>query len=258
MIVTITSYKRPELLARCLESITKANLSPVSDVLVSCDWYSKDMCDRMFREWSNAVKPPTTRWLYPAFNKRRMGVANHPRYVFEHRAPDHDICALEEDTIVSPDCFLFASWALRQPGYQFVNLADHKREFARHNPHLRNEDVHEDWELRSPYGWAFTPTFWRGLEPQWNGKIREPYGWDWQLTHLCYREGWRSLTPEVARVYNTGRENGTYDTPGNWDATQRDVVLCQARPYSIEYKLVSHERPPREQWPEWVIREIQQ
>lgn len=35
-----------------------------------------------------------------------------------------------------------------------------------------------------------------------------------------------------------------------------DVVLCQQDPYSIEYKLVNHQRLEFESWPEWVKREI--
>ena len=259
MIVTVTAYKRPELLSRCLEFIVTADVSPVSHVCISCDWHSNEMYDRMFVACHN-ILPRNFPFTITKHDKR-LGVANHPRWVFNRNYTDDAICALEEDTIVSPDCFTFADWALRQPGYQFVNLAPGPN-FS-HQPKIFGglhdndfEFVHEDWELRSPYGWAFTPAFWRELEPQWNGKIREPYGWDWQLSHLCYREGYRCLTPEVARVYNTGRENGTYDTPGNWDATQRDVVLCQAAPCSIQYKLITHQRPEPENWPEWVKFEV--
>ncbi len=255
MIVTITAYKRPALLAKCLESIAKADLTLVSSVIVSLDWHSEEMYMDMFQVFSKYRYNGVCEVRFLTLSQKRLGVANHPRKLFNTIAEETSkqaICALEEDTIVSPDAFLFAAWALDQPGYQFVNLAGQRKQVIAQD--VADTRVHEDWELRSPYGWAFTPALWRQLEPQWNGKIRLPYGWDWQLSHLCYRENWRCLTPEVARVYNTGREDGTYDTPANWDATQKDVVICQAAPN--KYVVVEHERPRPEDWPEWVKQEV--
>ena len=255
MIVTITAYKRPHLLARCLESVCAADLSPVSGINVSLDYHSPEMTGVM-RAVCDKFRPKLGSMLtiFP-YVVKRLGVANHPRVLFdmltEELDQQTDICAIEEDTIVSPDAFMLADWGLKQIGYDFVNLADYKRSG------LFNNLVHEDWELRSPYGWAFTTKLWNWLEPQWNGKIRAPYGWDWQVSHLCYREGWRCLTPDIARVYNTGREEGTYDTPENWDETQKDVLICQDVPNNIgKYVVVSHDRPARAQWPEWVLREV--
>jgi hypothetical protein len=253
MIVTITAYKRPELLKKCLESIETAHLGPVTEIHISFDYHSDEMTALMIKVCKSCI---FDKYFGPT--KTRLGVANHPRALF-NKLVYSDICALEEDTIVSPDTFLFAEWALKQPGYKFVNLARGPNFF--HNATMLSttakwfsEVVHEDNELRSPYGWAFTADFWRLLEPQWNGKIRAPYGWDWQLTHLCYREGWHCLTPEVSRVYNTGRENGTYDTPANWDATQRDVVICQTVPY--KYIVTKHSSLDTAPVPAWVADEM--
>ena len=261
MIITVTAYKRPELLKRCLESILSASLPRNSTVkiIVSCDWHSVEMSQSMI------LNIPIRPDIRPIIHQKRLGVANHPRWLFnwctnEFKYKKHrTIVALEEDTIVSPDCFLFADWALRQKGYQFVNLAHLENVSWSHTPayapfEIADSRVHEDRELRSPYGWAFTTEFWRELEPQWNGKIRSPYGWDWQLSHLCYREKWRCLTPEVPRVYNTGRENGTYDTPANWGATQRDVVICQVVPN--KYGLYKHSNLDSLPIPEWVQEEM--
>jgi hypothetical protein len=249
MIVTITAYKRPALLQRCLESIAcAASPGRPFSVLVSLDYHSKEMHERM----SDAVADSELTGVQIIRHGARAGVANHPRWVFNTvvRLGHKRIVALEEDTIVAPDVFLFADWALGQREFQFVNLADHKRKQVMF--HTATMRVHVDWELRSPYGWAFTAGFWHALEPEWNGKIRLPYGWDWQLSHLCYREGWRSLTPEVARVYNTGREEGTYDTPDNWDRTQKDVRLCDEIPGRYEIVRAGARPDP----PDWVKEEM--
>ena len=47
MIVTVTAYKRPELLERCLESLTNADLRLVTGVLVSLDHHSEQMTEDM-------------------------------------------------------------------------------------------------------------------------------------------------------------------------------------------------------------------
>ena len=263
MIITVTVYKRPELLKRCLQSIQHALFPRNSTVkiIVSCDWHSQDMTERM-----SSVIQESSRPTNGVYHKKRLGVANHPRWLFNYCANEFQykkhktIVALEEDTIVSPDCFLLADWALRQKEYQFVNLW-HPIYWSipinwESQPEgtIADSRVHEDIELRSPFGWAFTTEFWRELEPQWNGKIRSPYGWDWQLSHLCYRENWRCLTPEVPRVYNTGREGGTYDTPDNWDATQRDVVICSVVPN--KYGLYKHSNLDSSPIPGWVQEEM--
>lgn len=253
MIVTITAYKRPLLLKRCLESIMAASLEGVTGIVVSCDCHSKEMYKEMYQVTDQIMGASSLRGPYMARFKQsyRLGVANHPRWLFDTVTANYTdaIVAIEEDTIVAPDAFRFAAWALQQKNFQFVNLARGPR--ISWDGYFDDKSVHEDYELRSPYGWAFNHEFWKQIEPFWNGKIRAPYGWDWQLTHLCYRNGWRCLTPEVARVYNTGREGGTYDTPYNWDLTQRDVVLCQASPN--KYEVVLHSRP---ETPAWVVEEM--
>jgi hypothetical protein len=255
--VTITAYKRPELLERLLESMLDADLGPVRRVILSCDKYTDDYYERMRKvfEWFGycAQNRFPDLWTEIFHLTRRLGVANHPRWLYNTvvRSGATGIIALEEDTIVAPDCFRFAEWGLIQckDNTKFVNLADHHIKGMSNNSSVASMDL----ELRSPYGWAFSRDFWQELEPLWNGKIREPYGWDWQLTHLSYREGWLSITPDVARVYNTGREGGTYDTPETYDAAMCNVKLCDAFP--DEYRLHVHAR--QGDVPEWVWREMQ-
>src|ERR1700693_2742106 len=81
MIVTITAYKRPELLARCLASIVAADLRPVIGVLVSLDHHSSQMSQNMAEVfWRYAGKLPSGTTLL--HQGKRLGVANHPRAVF--------------------------------------------------------------------------------------------------------------------------------------------------------------------------------
>jgi hypothetical protein len=246
MIVTITAYKRPELLKRCLESIVAADHSCVDQVIISEDWHSLKMSDAML----DVIMPFLHRLSITRLTPYpRMGVANNPRNLYNYAAHnfwDEKITALEEDVTVSHDAFLYADWALRQ-GYGFVNLVAKQDSFGG-DP----SRVHEDCELRGMFGWAFRVDDWFRMEPQWNGKIREPYGIDWQITHLCYREGWTVLTPELSRVFNTGREGGTYDTPAAYDS--RPQNFCVTSP--DHYELVKHPNLDRTP-PAWVLKEME-
>jgi len=256
-IVTITAYKRPYYLKQCLEAIKAADLTHIERIVVSCDAHSKDMHDRMFSVVEDAgLKNATINLML-----RRFGVANHPRVlineIIERYPGGHPIIALEEDTVVSPDAFNLAWWGVQQRDYKFVNLgAGVKTE-----KYWGCDDfiVYDDWELRSPYAWAFHPIFWQLLEPYWNGKIRAPYGWDWQVSHLCYREGWFCLTPALSRCRNIGRDEGTYDTPENWDRDRKDELICRESTDIISnsnYYIVNRNRPSKEDWPEWVKKEM--
>ncbi|HKT90138.1 MAG TPA: hypothetical protein VJQ59_16955 [Candidatus Sulfotelmatobacter sp.] len=245
MIVCVTAYKRPGLLRLCLQSILAAKKPDgFQGVMVSADWHSSDMAEQMYQVCESFEDAQFD------MQSCRMGIANNTRHLI-NRATEHSykIVALEEDSFISPDALLYASWALRQDGYVFANL------HSKMDGSYRSIDaVHEDNELRGAFGWAFNRGAWRSqLEPHWNGKIRAPYGFDWQITHLCYREKWKVLTPEISRVRNTGREMGTYDTPENWDRTQKDVKICESIP--DKYRLVDH---PDLSWspPDWVQEEM--
>jgi hypothetical protein len=248
--VTITAYKRPGLLRRCLESIAKADLSPVGNLFVQLDYHSPTMTEQMLKEAMSFRSKLAELGVFTNGMKTadRRGIANITRAAyacaFEDNA-DAAICAIEEDTTVSPDAFLFAEWALKQQPYAFVNLCSHQTPLGS-DP----TKVHEDNELRGGYGWAFTREFWEYLDPRWNGKNHAPYGWDWNVTYLCYREKWRVLTPEVSRVRHTGREGGTYTTPATFDATPQHV--CDTVPE--KYEIVKHELDYRQ--PAWVQAEM--
>jgi hypothetical protein len=242
--VTITAYKRPELLRRCLESIAKADLSPILQIFIQLDFHSIETTERMIAE----LNPFVRKFRHDVISvgchplRDRWGIANTTRAAY--RCNDGWICAIEEDTTVSPDAFLYAEWALKQ-GYSFVNLCSHQTPLG-----IDPTKVHEDNELRGGYGWAFTRKFWEYLEPRWNGKNHAPYGWDWNVTYLCYREKWRVLTPEVSRVRHTGREGGTYMTPATFDATRQHV--CDTVPE--KYEIVKHELDYTP--PDWVQAEM--
>lgn len=245
----IMAYKRPPLLKACLESIMEADKQHIGSIQISCDHHSIDMENRMRDVYESVA---SSMGVYTAFQQqpKRLGPANHLRRMISCDPSPGPFVVLEEDTIVSPDVFNYAYWALQQP-CQFVNLGGLAMSS---DPHV----AYQDWLLRSPYGWAFTRHFWATVEPYWNGKIREPYGWDWQVNHLCYREGWTCITPAISRVYNTGREEGTYDTPENWDAERKDVVICHESTDNISnYVLVSNgARPAQTDWPQWVKKEM--
>jgi len=248
MTVTIVAYKRPELLRQCLESIAKADLSPVDRFVFALDYHNADTMEQMaavIRDYH------PNRILYRTVQQfDRLGVANNTRAAYNAGFSVHgdEIVALEEDVTVAPDVFVFAQkmlqWSRFAPGYHFVNLCSHQTPLGS-DP----TKVHEDNELRGGYGWAFTREFWAYLEPRWNGKNRAPYGWDWNVSYLCYREKWRVLTPEVSRVAHTGRE-GTYCTPQWFDAHPQQV--CTVTPE--RYELVKHELDYT--LPEWVQAEM--
>lgn len=253
MTVTITAYRRPNLLRQCLESIANADLSPVTEVILSLDFYDGPTICAMvdaFREFLREMPLIECRW-FQRFG--RYGVANNTRAAYQEAVKYNAevICALEEDTTVAPDAFLYADWALRDMAgkvyqqYAFVNLCSHQDPLG-----TDPTKVHEDNQLRGGYGWAFTRQFWEYLEPRWNGKNRAPYGWDWNVTHLCYREQWTVLTPEVSRVRHIGREDGTYMTPAIFDATPQR--LCEVTPE--RYKIVRHELDWRQ--PTWISDEL--
>ena len=260
VIVTIVAYKRPELLKQCLDSVVAADLYQVTDIWVSCDWHSKEMRQRMYDVDTYSTDLP----INFTFQTQRFGIHNHQRLLYTDAAGEsNEICALEEDCVVSPDTFNMAHWALQQPGYKFVNLGHDNKLNLRTQPApgLPTVDsfIWEDNQFRSSYAWAFTKDFWRELEPQWNGKIRAPYGWDWQVNYLCYREKWKCLTPEVPRAMNTGREGGTYETPDTYDRDRTGVVICQASPYM--YSLVrgnwsTEQVTSDRELPEWVKEEM--
>jgi len=260
VIVTIVAYKRPELLNKLLESIAKADLQHVDNVVISCDYHSPEMYERMVEVWQKAFASDFGSSII--CQHKRLGIHNHQRWLYNHTYSDSDVVALEEDCAVSPDTFNMAHWALQQPGYKFVNLGRPKDLILQGTcqPLSKPEErLYEDYEFRSSYAWAFTKDFWRELEPQWNGKIHAPYGWDWQVNYLCYREKWKCLTPEVPRAMNTGRERGTYETPDTYDRDRTGVVICQASPYM--YSLVrgnwSNEQAISDRdLPEWVKEEM--
>jgi len=248
MTVTVVCYKRPHLLRQCLESIVKADVSPVDEIIFALDYHSREMTEQMtavIREFHNFLDNQDIS-RHTIRQPDRYGVANNTRAVYRQTS-FNNICAIEEDTTVSPDAFVFADRMLNYKQYQFVNLCSHQ------NPTATDPTkVHEDNELRGGYGWAFTRDFWWAyLEPRWNGKNRAPYGWDWNVTYLCHREGWTVLTPEVSRVYNTGREGGTYDCPEHWDARVQNV--CTVIPE--RYEIVKHPDLDRRQ-PDWVQAEM--
>jgi hypothetical protein len=256
MIVTIVAYKRPELLARLLESVMQADLTHVECISISCDRHSDEMyqkmckvCEDVFWRHQNV---PTYRHWRAVWREQvvRLGIHNHQRWLY-NTALGMQICALEEDCVVSPDIFNMAHWALQQPGYKFVNLARPvnwpvELSLQRIADMPSAERLHEDHEFRSSYAWAFTRDFWRELEPQWNGKMRQPYGWDWQINYLCYREGWKCLTPEVARAY---------ETPDIRDANRAGATICQTVPhlYSVVSSQTSRESV---ELPGWVVEEM--
>jgi hypothetical protein len=252
LIVTIVAYKRPELLAKLLESISQADLKHVADVIVSCDHHTDEMYTQMRIAWEKSF--PSNFASSILHQKKRLGIHNHQRWLYDWAIGwmerSAEIVALEEDCIVSPDTFNLAHWALSQTGYKFLNLAGHSGD----DPNV----VGEDNILRSSYAWAFTRDFWRELEPYWNGKIRLPYGWDWQVTHLCYREQWRSLTPAMPRAMNTGRENGTYETPATYDRDRAGQgEICRVVPAPESYTLVKREKEAyTEPLPDWVREEM--
>jgi len=246
MTVTVVAYRRPNLLRQCLESIAKADLSPVTDVILAADFYSGQMSRLMADEFEAFIRKcgdqVECRLIQPI---DRLGVANNTRAAYQ-AAETGFLCAIEEDTTVSRDAFKIAFRMLRQyPQYKFVNLCSHQDPLG-----TDPTKVHEDNQLRGGYGWAFTREFWEYMEPRWNGKNRAPYGWDWNVTHLCYREKWTVLTPEVSRVRHIGREDGTYMTPAIFDATQQR--LCEVTPE--RYEIVRHELD----WhpPDWVQDEL--
>jgi hypothetical protein len=252
MIVTIVAYKRPELLKQCLDSVVAADLSHVTDIWVSCDWHSEEMRQRMYAVDTYSINLP----INFEFQTKRFGIHNHQRLLYNDAVIGaNEICALEEDCVVSPDIFNLAHWALQQPGYKFVNLGHDGKLDLRGDDSIAPEYfLWEDTQFRSSYAWAFTRDFWRELEPQWNGKIRQPYGWDWQVNYLCWREKWKCLTPEVSRAANTGREQGTYETPDTWDAGRKGVVICQSVPHL--YSVVSSQTKTDVEMPGWVVEEM--
>ena len=250
MTVTITAYKRPELLRRCLESVAKADISPVTDIIVSLDYASNRTTDEMVavvREYRSFFASHDIYWEVDRPCDRK-GVANNTRHAYDLAFSDRPIefcCAIEEDTTVAPDAFVFAGEMLAcHKEYRFVNLCSHQTPLG-----TDPTKVHEDNELRGGYGWAFTRDFWEYMEPRWNGKNRAPYGWDWYVTYLCYREKWEVLTPEVSRVMHTGRE-GTYCTPAWFDEHPQRV--CDVIPE--RYEIVKHDLDWRQ--PQWVQDEM--
>lgn len=257
MIVTIVAYKRPELLARLLESIAEADLQHVRNVVISCDHHSDEMYEQMVKVWQKAFTSDFGSSIIK--QPARLGIHNHQRWLYTEAAYEHaqsdQIVALEEDCVVSPDAFNLAHWSLQQPGYKFVNLSHNGRKQVIAQE-VAESRVHEDHEFRSSYAWAFTRDFWRELEPQWNGKTRAPYGWDWQVNYLCYREGWKCLTPEVPRAMNTGREGGTYETPETYDRDRTDIVICQTVPHMYSLVRGNQGLGIVRETPEWVKEEM--
>lgn len=251
MIVTIVAYKRPELLARLLESISKADLTHVSNVVISCDRHSDEMYEKMVNVWTKAWKRQSLK-LPIIQQEKRLGIHNHQRWLYNNVFSE-SIVALEEDCVVSSDAFNMAHWALRQPGYKFVNLSGGPGPSADDNA---DTFVQEDNQFRSSYAWAFTRDFWRELAPQWNGKTRQPYGWDWQVNYLCWREGWKCLTPEISRAMNTGREGGTYETPETYDRDRTGVVICQTVPHMYSLVRGNQGSGVVRELPEWVKEEM--
>lgn len=258
MIVTVVAYKRPELLAKLLESISKADLTHVDRVLVSCDWHSDEMYQRMYRVFNDTIYPSREMSSHIIKQRSRLGIHNHQRWIYNWVAGPNgyadQVVALEEDCIISPDAFNLAHWALQQSGYKFVNLS-HNNLF-KGDISGRGKYLVEDNQFRSSYAWAFTRDFWHELEPQWNGKTRQPYGWDWQINYLCYREGWKCLTPEVSRAMNTGREEGTYETPETYDRTRTGVVICQTVPHMYSLVRGNQGSGVVTEMPEWVKEEM--
>jgi hypothetical protein len=237
--ITVIAYRRPDYLAQSLQALLENDLSSWDQVLVQIDPGFPEV-GMQAREFSSIFKNRVANYLVHE-NLWRMGVSNNPRkainYVFG-LGSDFNV-SVEDDCLLSPDALDLALWFEKHgKDYLFLNLSS--KNIA---PGLF-DDLEEHPGMMGAFGWACTRQSWfKIIEPTWNGKIREPYGWDWSLTYQCVVHELITLFPTVSRTFNIGKFGGMYDTPSNWVKTQLPIVAADRSPGNYDFKIAKKLSP---------------
>lgn len=243
--ITVTAYRRPKHLARCLIAQDIAQTVYCGE---SPDpWISIDHSEHA----GEAEAVFSAARLY--YGRRRIRV-NDPKFglwphennalqTYDwafHETDCRAIVAIEDDCLLAPDALQLCSWFLdnHTGEYLFLNLANCNQPTACLGREL---DVVESTRIVSPWAWCFTRAAWESrIRPQWNhlaGEGGSPKGWDWSLSASMEQHGWKSLMPVLPRARNIGRDLGENGGAILFDETLAKAA-CSDGTWGDEFRLV--------------------
>jgi len=247
--IAVLAYNRPDYLHRTLTALSACRGIEDYTVVVSVD-------DGQHQKETAKVARSFPCVNVKLLHYRRLGVDEHPRWLYDVLFRNHDfIVAIEDDVVPSPDALELCDWFHDLPEQsQYACLCLHSHSRCPDHPLMVREHMRF-----SPWGWAFTRDTWnKYLLPEWNLKPETPHGgvgWDWSVNLTIQRHGLKVLYPSLSRTLNIGRERGTYENPVSWDEWTRGLIASDGT-YGNRYRIASHLPPGYEQDVDCWVKEV--
>jgi hypothetical protein len=224
MAVAMTAYKRPQYLARTLDSWN--HVSGVSSlatfrIALEPSAVEAEMVETVGRHWELGASVTA--------NGRRLGVLVNPveavTSVFESYSQVEFVILAEEDIVVSSDVLTYMKWAAEEfGGSKDVALVCSMPRFHGDDPHI----VRKYPYMSSNLVWGTWRGWWTNLiEPTWDrdystGTAEQPgSGWDFHLDwRVLPRNGLVSVAPDMSRSQHIGEFDGEHCSAAEFPLTQ--------------------------------------
>lgn len=208
--ITLVCHNRPEYLKRVIASIKE-------NVYIGA---------RLFVVRDNAT--PEVRAIIDQIDfmpkmvfDTSLGVNYANRYAYRMATLEgmSYVCAVEDDTILAPDCLQLVRWFMERNG-AVLNCFSKSRDGSNPNSIIVANTF-------CPWVWAFKcDFFWDVLQPFW---MRDRNGWDWSMLHAIRHLGIPTFEPVMSRSGNIGRDGGVHYTHEQFDQDFSGLVMSNGR-----------------------------
>lgn len=254
--LVITAWKRPEYLARTLESWAMTpELSELRHVMLALGWsvrYDDQIevvrrAERSHLSRQVVIVPDSPEAAESPGMHRALGEAIDT--AFQQLGTEWVLCG-EEDVIVSADALGYVSWAQQHYDDSTLCICLHNRGgMGWDNLSAPPDDAEADQEAVreqqyfNPWGWCIRRDRWQqAVRPVWDWDCNEggdqDSGYDWGMQRLSALGPWRNLVPDAARSQTIGELSGVYSTPDIFPRQQAKSFRRQ-REMPVAYRLES-------------------
>jgi FkbM family methyltransferase len=213
MRIAISVYNRPEYTQRCLAAIfgMKGFNNP-SFIDVAIDrlpdgTFNEDVVSVL--EFYNITN---IHW-----NSIKLGCNGTVKLALEEswsKNPDF-VLMIEDDIIVSPDAWEYATWAARifknNKDVRTVGLWSHQDGWKVGAPYAHNESTKVmSQSLFNCWGWGTWRKEWDEMDVSWTLDLSDSHDTSWDMVLLSTLNGRKEIVPSIARAHNCGEHGGTH------------------------------------------------
>lgn len=252
--LVITAWKRPDYLARTLQSWAQApEVRGLNGVMVALGWSNRfdDQRDVIRRAEEQqlgrevAVLPDSPLAAESPGMHRALGEAID--LAFAQAGTEWVLCG-EEDVVVSSDVLAYTGWAQQHCDEATLCICAHNRGgagwdglTARRTDGGADQAVVRRQHYFNPWVWCISRGQWKAVaRPVWDWDCSEggvlQSGYDWGMQRLSVLGPWHNLVPEAARSQTIGELSGVYSSPDIFPLQQAESF--RERREHVSYRLV--------------------